>query len=67
MPKINPKTQAVVDAFMDVDALEGIRARRRAELQELRPKLYNALKELVDALYGDEITHPKTDGEVGAA
>jgi hypothetical protein len=63
MQKINPKTQAVVDAFMDVDAPEGIRARRRAELQEKRPKLYSALKELVDALYDNQQPHTQVDGQ----
>lgn len=51
MPKVNPKTQAVVDAFMDIEAPEMLRAKRKLELQELRPKLYNALQDLVKALY----------------
>lgn len=67
MPKVNPKTQAVIDAFMDIEAPDMLRAKRRVELQELRPKLYNALKDLVDSIYGNEITHTKTNGEIGTS
>jgi hypothetical protein len=47
---VNPKTQAVIDAFLDIEAPEILRASRKAELRDIRPKLFNALQELVDAV-----------------
>lgn len=48
--KLRPETQAVIDAFLDVDAPEGLRAHRRNELKEFRPKLFTALEELVKSV-----------------
>lgn len=47
---VNPKTQAVLDAFLDFSAPENLRVARRSELRELRPKLFKALEELVEAV-----------------
>jgi hypothetical protein len=50
MKQVNPKTQAVLDAFLDLEAPENIRAKRKEELRDLRPKLFNALEELLKAV-----------------
>lgn len=49
MTQVNPKTQAVLDAFLDLDAPEVLRASRREQLKNSRGKLFNALEELVKA------------------
>lgn len=49
MKQVNPKTQAVLDAFLDEEAPEGLRDTRAYALKEARPKLFKALEELVKA------------------
>lgn len=49
MKQVNPKTQAVIDAFLDMDTPEHIRKIRAVELREKRPKLFSALEELIKA------------------
>lgn len=47
--QVNPKTRAVIDAFLDLDTPESLRPQRRAALEDSRIKLFNALQELVEA------------------
>lgn len=48
--KVNPKTQAVLEAFLDLETPETLRPIRKSQLRELRPKLYVALEALVAAV-----------------
>lgn len=46
---MNPKTKAVVDAFLDEKAPMALRIDRRNKLKSERPELFGALEDLVAA------------------
>lgn len=47
---MNPKTKAVVEAFLDLDAPENLRPMRKEQLRSSRPKLFEALEDLTKAV-----------------
>lgn len=46
---MNPKTKAVVDAFLDINAPASLRLDRRNKLRADRPELFDALEALTNA------------------
>lgn len=54
MKQVHPKTQAVLDAYMDLEAPEVVRRQRNSKLYTDWPKLHTALEELVKSVSNTE-------------